>query len=109
MDSDALDVLWQHLTENWEDEKAHAAFLEQAQHAGRLLEAATRYRDASADPTRADEATRRLKTITTLAMTQLSNARTTPAQAKRRAGAVAFVLVSLALTIASLLAYSLTR
>jgi hypothetical protein len=109
VDSDALDLLWRHVTNNWQDGKSHIAFVEQATEQGRLLEAATRYREVSGDPQRADEANRRMKAIATLAMVQLSNSRTSPEEARRRAWALVLLLLLATLTIAALLAYALRR
>lgn len=74
----AIDELWAKVSASWDDEKAHAAFLELSRLRGELPAAAARYR--AAREASDDEATRallekRLKGIALLALLELDAAR----------------------------------
>lgn len=100
----ALDALWERVLEAFDDEARHAAFLEYCQRADRLLDAATRYRQASSDSAHAAAAQTHLKRVAAIAMSKLER----PASADaRRTGRVrsSAVLALVAMAIIGLLAY----
>ncbi len=74
-----LESLWKHTLDHWDDEKAHAAFLQHCQTANQLAEAAVRYRGMTGDRTRAEVAEKKLKSVAVLAMAQLETQRSTGA------------------------------
>lgn len=73
--SDALEILWKHVLDHWDDEKAHRAFLEHCREHDRLPEAAVRYRGMKGDHARGAVAERKLVAITALALARLESAR----------------------------------
>jgi hypothetical protein len=74
----ALETLWKHVLDNWDDERAHAMFLEHCRSADRLVEAAVRYRGMSADRDRGEGAKRHLGAVTLLALARLDEHRSPP-------------------------------
>ena len=74
-----LDVLWKNVEARWNDDKAHAAFLEFAAAKGELPEAAGRYRDIKdAGGERSEMAAKKLSAIMVIAMQMLASERTDP-------------------------------
>jgi hypothetical protein len=74
--------LWQEVLSRWQDDAAHAAFIEHCRLTNQLGQAARRYREEvrrSAayrdDTTRAETAEKRLKGITSLAMLEITQSR----------------------------------
>lgn len=76
MTDTALETLWKHALDHWDDEAAHRAFLQHCEHRNLLPEAALRYRGMKGDHVRGAVAEQMLKTITALAMARLESART---------------------------------
>jgi hypothetical protein len=100
----ALDTLWKHALDHWDEEAAHRAFLEHCRVNDRLVEAAVRYRGMKGDHTRGPLAEKKLQAIAALALTRLEAERS-PARAKQ-GGAIGYVLIALFLAgTAGLLAY----
>lgn len=83
-DSDPLDQAWDKVDRAWEDEERHRAFVALAQALGRLADAGRRYRAASAEPGRAETASRMLDRILALAMADLGRLREPPDTSPRR-------------------------
>lgn len=88
-----LDELWQTVLGDWNDDAAHAAFLDHARATKQLGAAAARYREevkrASTyreDTTRVETAQKRLGAIAMLALADLDASRTQPDQARLQAG-----------------------
>jgi hypothetical protein len=78
-----LDELWQRIMAAWDDDDAHAAFLERCRAMGQLGQAAARYREElrggaayREDATRAESAQKRLHAVTALALMELEATRT---------------------------------
>ena len=72
-------MLWDNVVARWDDDKAHAAFLEFASSKGELPEAAGRYRaiqDEKSD--RSELATKKLGAIMAIAMQLMAQERTDP-------------------------------
>ena len=87
-----LDELWQRVLDAWDDDAAHAAFLEHGRGTKQLGACAARYREelrrASAyreDQTRVETAQKRLNGIAMLAMVDLDATGTTPETARMQA------------------------
>jgi hypothetical protein len=80
----ALEALWKQVLDNWEDEKAHAAFLEYCQGADELVFAATRYRGMKGDHARGEAAGKRLQAVAILALAKLEGARSQPQRVESR-------------------------
>ena len=76
----SIEALWAHVLDHWQDEQAHAAFLQQCDHLNQLAEAATRYRGMTGDRTRAEVAEKKLKAVAVLAMAKLESHRTPPSE-----------------------------
>jgi hypothetical protein len=74
----ALEALWKHALDNWENDAAHRAFLEHCQNHEVLDEAAVRYRGMKGDRDRGPGAEKRLKTILALALSKLEVQRAEP-------------------------------
>lgn len=103
MTSEAFDTLWLEVLAAWADPQRHDAFLVCARAAGRLADAAARYRALRDDPERGAEARRRLGAIALLAASSLEAHRSRPFTLSRRAA----LLVSLPLLLIAL--YALAR
>jgi hypothetical protein len=99
-----LAALWKRVVERWEDEQAHAAFLEYCRATDQLVEAAVRYRGMTGDRDRGEAARRRLQGVTVLALAQLEATRTPARRLHRQAGWLVLIVLFTAATIA-LLAY----
>jgi len=100
----ALETLWKHALDHWDDDAAHRAFLEHCRQHDRLVEAAVRYRGMKGDHARGELAEKKLAAITALALARLENARTPD---RRKQGRVlSYVLIALfVLATLGLLAY----
>ena len=72
----ALETLWKHTLDHWDDEAAHRAFLEHCRHHDQLVEAAVRYRGMKGDHARGPMAEKKLVALTALALARLESART---------------------------------
>jgi hypothetical protein len=96
----ALEALWKNVTDRWETDAAHAAFLDHCQRTGQLAEAAARYRGMTGDRVRGPSAEKRLQGVATLAILALEAERTTPRESSRRGSQLALVVVFLAATLA---------
>jgi hypothetical protein len=105
----AIEALWKNCLDHWEEEKAHVAFVDACRERGKLAEAGARYRGMAGDRDRAPEAEKRLKSILAIAMASLEVARTPEPVVKRRANALAVLVVLLAGTIGLVAYISLVR
>jgi len=76
MTDPVLEVLWKRVLDHFDDESAHAAFIDHCQATRQLLEAAVRYRGMAGDHARGKIAERRLAAISALALADLETART---------------------------------
>ena len=103
----AFEALWTHVLEHWEDDKAHAAFLEHCQVHDQLLPAAKRYRELSLSPSHQAQATRRLNAVSLLALASMERARSGPAEAKRQAGRLVALIFLVAMATSLLIFYGL--
>lgn len=102
--SDAmLEALWKNVVDHWDDDKAHAAFLEHCQSSDQLAEAAVRYRGMKGDRDRGPDADKRLQGVATIAMAKLEAARSASRPAPRRTASlvliVFFVLATIGLSL----------
>jgi hypothetical protein len=100
----ALETLWKHTLDHWEEEAAHRAFLEHCRHHDRLVEAAVRYRGMKGDHARGALAEKKLLAITAMALARLESARTPDRRKSSRMLGYVLVIVFVAATI-GLLAY----
>jgi len=100
----ALDTLWKHTLDHWDDEAAHRAFLEYCREHDQLVEAAVRYRGMKGDHQRGALAEKKLTAITALALARLESARSPDRRKPSRAVGYALVVLFIAATI-GLLAY----
>jgi len=104
----AFEALWAHVLGRWDDDKAHAAFLEHASAYDRLLPAAKRYRELLASEHHKAASERHLQAITLLAMAKMTRSRTSPSGAKRQAGRLV-ALIFLVATATGLLIFNSLR
>jgi len=74
----ALDALWKHVLEHWDNDAAHRAFLDYCHDHEALDEAAMRYRGMKGDRDRGPGAEKRLTAVLMLAMSKLEVHRTEP-------------------------------
>jgi hypothetical protein len=90
----ALETLWKHVLDHWDDDAAHRAFLEHCHQDNRLVEAAVRYRGMKGDHARGAVAEQKLTAIRALALSRLAAARTPE---RRRSGGrmMAYLLIAL--------------
>lgn len=94
-----LEALWEKAIAAWDDEKVHAALLEQALRAQRLPELAGRYRAVRDDADKGEIAKKRIDAIVTAATTMLFSMKTprptkTPAWLLLSALATCFVMLA---------------
>jgi hypothetical protein len=83
--TDVVESAWQRVLREWEDEKAHKAFLMLCASTGQLAEAGRRYRDVrERDPERAEVAKAQIDRVLGLAMQSLSTLKTEPTQRSAR-------------------------
>lgn len=107
LEDPAFEVLWAHVLQHWNDDKAHIAFLEHCREHDRLLPAAKRYRALTAEQERQNEAERRLRAIAVLAMARMEQSRTTHSGARRQAGRLVALIFLVAAATGLLLFYGL--
>lgn len=67
MPDPVLEALWKRVTDDWDDDRAHEAFLQHCHESSQLGEAAARYRPFRDDETRSPRAQKRLQAIALLA------------------------------------------
>jgi hypothetical protein len=79
----ALDALWKHVLDHWDNDAAHGAFLEHCQSQAALDQAAMRYRGMKGDRDRGPGAEKRLTAVLMLAMSKLEVTRAEPKAASR--------------------------
>src|SRR3982751_5325643 len=99
MADSALETLWKHALEHWDNDAAHRAFLEYCQKHGQLVEAAVRYRGMKGDHARGALAEKKLTAITALALARLESARSPERKKQSRMIGVVLILVFVAGTI----------
>jgi len=109
-----LDELWQDVLAAWQDDAAHAAFLDHCRAENQLGAAAARYREevkkASAyreDTTRVETAQKRLNAVALLAVIELDATRSEPAP--RAQASIKVVSWMAALLLFGLSVYTLVR
>jgi hypothetical protein len=88
-----LEVLWKRVLDHWDDETAHALFLDACQKGDRLVEAAVRYRGMAADRDRGPVAQKRLASVTALALTKLETSRTGWSAPRPQYGGIALIVL----------------
>jgi hypothetical protein len=91
MSDAALEALWKNVVDHWNDDKAHAAFLEHCQSSDQLVEAAVRYRGMKGDRDRGPEAEKRLQGVALLAMAKLEAARSASRPSPRRTASLVLI------------------
>jgi len=102
MPDPVLEALWKRVTDNWDDARAHEAFLNHCQENALLGEAAARYRPFATDEVRGEFARKRLEAITLLATSALMAQRT-----ERRRGIPRWMTGAVALACAVVMVYLL--
>lgn len=104
----SLEAMWENVAAKWDDENAHAAFLEIAAAENNLAFAAARYREVKevGEPSRARLAEVQLSRLTALAFAQLDASHSPAPQPKKVITLVAFV-VSVTLLGACVYAFTL--
>ena len=96
----ALEALWKHALEHWDNDAAHHAFLQHCERTQALDQAAMRYRGMKGDHERGPGADKRLKAVLMLAMSKLEVSRAEP---KAASGMLTKVLLVLFFLLGSLL------
>ena len=104
MSDPALEALWKHVLDNWDDDAAHGLFLEHCQRVERLGDAAVRYRGMTGDRERGKSAEKRLSGVALLAMAALESSRRGAPESSAPRGAIALIAL-FSVGIAGLLAY----
>ncbi len=99
------EFLWKRVTEDWQDDAAHGAFLEHCQRTRALSEAATRYRGMTGDRERGPEAQKRLQTVVFLATQAMMAEPPRP----RQNGVPRWLTVLVAITCGLAVSYTLWR
>ena len=74
----ALEALWKHVVDHWDNDAAHHAFLDHCHRHEALDEAAVRYRGMQGDRDRGPGAQKRLTAVLMLAMSKLEVSRSEP-------------------------------
>jgi hypothetical protein len=74
----ALEALWKHALDHWDNDAAHRAFLDHCQNNDVLDEAAVRYRGMKGDREKGPGAEQRLKAILIMALSKLEVQRAEP-------------------------------
>ena len=92
----ALEALWKHTLDQWNNEAAHHAFLDYCQNHGALDEAAVRYRGMKGDRDRGAIAEKRLGAVLMLAMSKLEVVRAEPKAASGTLGKILLISFFLA-------------
>jgi hypothetical protein len=95
----ALEALWKHVLDHWDNDAAHHAFLDHCQRHEALDEAAVRYRGMKGDRDRGPSADKRLTTVLMLAMSKLEVSRAEP---KAASGALTRLVLILFFLLGSL-------
>ena len=75
-----FEALWKRVTDAWDDDAAHGAFLRHSQDTGQLAEAASRYAGMKGDRDRGAVAKKRLEAVSILALGALEASRTEPSR-----------------------------
>lgn len=99
-----LEALWKRVTDDWDAEPAHQAFLEYCRSSEQLVEAAVRYRGMAGDHARAELAEKKLKAVALLALTRLEASRSAAPAGRGQLGNYALFALFLLATF-GLLAY----
>jgi hypothetical protein len=89
----ALETLWKHVLDHWQEEAAHAAFLEYCRQHDLLVEAAVRYRGMKGDHARGALAEQKLTTIRALALSRMAASRT-PERPRSGGRMMSYVLIA---------------
>jgi len=84
----ALEALWKSVLDRWDDERAHAAFVEYCRTTEQLAEAAARYRGMKGDRDRSEVAEKRLAGIAIIALAMLETTRTRARPRERKLGSL---------------------
>jgi hypothetical protein len=100
----ALEALWKRVIDAWDDDAAHAAFLDHCRQSERLVEAAVRYRGMVGDRSRSAVAKKKLDAVALVAMAQLDVSRQRERRPASHAVSYALIACFLAATV-GLLAY----
>lgn len=100
MHDPVLEALWQRITDNWDDEKAHGAFLSHCHETSQLGEAAARYRALKDDEVRGPHAQKRLGAIALLATNALLAERSEPRKSLPK-----WLIIAVAMACSSVVAY----
>jgi hypothetical protein len=95
-----LETLWKNVLDRWDDDKAHAAFLEYCRLENQLAEAAARYRGMTGDRERGPSAKKRLQGVQIVALAALESTRTSAPRTSRQAGGLILIVFFLAMTVA---------
>lgn len=97
----ALEALWKHVLDRWDDERTHSAFLEYCRTTDQLAEAAARYRGMKGDRDRSQVAEKRLASVAIIALAKLEATRSKTPRTQRSVGswilATAFGLAAIGL------------
>jgi hypothetical protein len=88
----ALETSWKRVVDQWDEDAAHAAFLEHCRVSGRLVEAAVRYRGMTGDHARSAAAKKKLDAVLFLAMAELDTSRRR--DLKRASHVASYVLIA---------------
>lgn len=99
MTDPVLEALWKNVTDRWDDDRAHQAFVEHCQGTDQLVEAAVRYRGMKGDRERGPAADRRLQGVALVAMAKLEAAHTAARPRPRRTASLVLIVFFLAATI----------
>jgi hypothetical protein len=105
----AIDALWKNVLDHWDEDKAHAVFLEACRERGQLAEAASRYRGMSGDRERGPGAEKRLKSVLAIAMAELEVSRTHEPATPGRAGSLLMLAIFVVGTIGLMVYLALAR
>lgn len=104
-----LEALWKRVTDDWDAEPAHTAFLEYCRSSDQLVEAAVRYRGMSGDHARAALAEKKLKAVALLAMSRLEASRSEAPGGRAHRLGYALIAIFLLATVGLLAYLSATR
>jgi hypothetical protein len=94
---EGFELLWAKVTESWDEEKCHAAFVEYAITQRLMPEAAGRYRVMRTEEAKRAVADKRLNTIVVAATFMLEETRTVSPERTHRALSIVGFVVSIAL------------
>ena len=100
-----FEALWKSVLDQWQEDRAHRAFLDYCDASDQLAEAAARYRGMKGDRNRSEIAEKRLAGIAFIALAKLEASRS-PAPRRRALGSWVLFL-SLGLATMALVAYLL--